>query len=464
MTKAIVWFRRDLRLQHNPALDWAIRHADDILPVFIYAPEEEAPWSPGAASRWWLHHSLAALEDRLRQFDLQLQYFRGSSREVLQNLATTTQADALVFNRLYEPRLVERDNQVQQSLECQIQVQAFDSSLLFSPGSILNGQGKPYRVYTAFYRTCLQRLNQSYPVKRDSINTHKLKTLNCMISPHANDLGSLALLDTVNWHDKFARYWRPGEQQALNRLEHFLESSVSDYAEQRDIPGLDGTSLLSASLHFGEITPQQILGELIPLLNQHHRQHQQTSIQTFIKQLIWREFAAHSLYHFPTSDSQPLDQRFDTSFWHHHKPGFTCWTKGQTGIPLVDAGMKQLWETGWMHNRVRMVVASLLVKNLGIHWLDGARWFWDTLVDADLANNTLGWQWVAGCGLDAAPYYRIFNPETQAQRFDPRQHYINSWNGIDGHTLTPVVDLRQSRQQALQRYQNHISSKPGTRK
>lgn len=461
MKTAILWFRRDLRLLDNPALNWVLHNCDRVLPIYIHSPDEEAPWQPGAASRWWLHHSLHTLQRSLSQHGLELQIFMGSSVDILRSLLQVTGARTIACNQLYEPHIQQRFNDLRGSLSTLAQFQVFHSGLFFEPGSVLNNQQQAYRVYTPFYKKSLSLLEQKYSHYRvNEINSiiNRIQPVQLAESSEIKprQLAELNLLDNHPWHNKLHHYWTPGETYAHDALEHFLESRVQRYAKQRDLPAIDGTSRLSASLHFGEITPQQIFLSLQPILHQEpqYKEH----IQTFLKQLIWREFAQHILWHFPATDMKPMNPRYPESFWQENDDQLNRWKTGTTGIPIVDAGMRQLWETGWMHNRVRMIVSSLLTKNMGIHWLEGARWFWDTLVDADLANNTMGWQWVAGCGVDAAPYYRIFNPLTQAQRFDKQQNYVSSWQNDLSRQIQPIVDLAETRTQALDRYNRLIKT------
>ncbi|MFW2372209.1 MAG: cryptochrome/photolyase family protein [Gammaproteobacteria bacterium] len=459
MSCTILWFRRDLRLQDNPALHWACENSDRILPIYIHAPQEEQ-WAPGAASRWWLHHSLQQLEQALQEYDLALYRFSGDSGKLLAEISQISGATELVFNRLYEPHLAKRDEQLCHQLEQQgINIHSFHDGLFFQPGSILNKQDSPYRVYTPFYRNIRGRLEQSYSNYRPLNSHQQLQNLELETSLAKQADKTLSLCDEHPWHDKLHQYWQPGEQSGLEIMDRFIDQTLEDYIDTRDIPSLQGTSRLSPNLHFGELNVQQIYHMLQPLLAGSLGRRAMDAAERFLSQLIWREFAHHILWHYPHSSDKPMNSRFSNRFWCNNKKDFSRWTQGNTGVPLVDAGMKQLWETGWMHNRVRMVVASYLSKNLGISWLQGARWFWDTLVDADLANNSMGWQWVAGCGVDAAPYYRIFNPLTQARRFDSESTYIDRW--LPEHNkqevLDPMVDLTASREQALQRYKQHMN-------
>ena len=460
MTCTIIWFRRDLRLHDNPALHWACENSDRVIPVYIHAPHEEEPWAPGAASRWWLSGSLQQLDQALSQYGLTLHQFTGDSARVLTEICQASGARNLVFNHLYEPHLAKRDHQLGKQLETLgIQIHSFHSRLFFQPGSILNNQGMPYRVYTPFYRKARGLLDTLYG-HYQPLNSHgHLKTLKPVTSVLTLADQPVKLLDEHPWHDKLHQHWQPGEQHGHDILDQFIDHRIGDYVEGRDIPSMDGTSRLSPYLHFGELSVQQIYLVLQPLLAGALGSKAMDAAERFLSQLIWREFAHHILWHYPQSSVKPMNTRFSNRFWKSNKNHFNRWTQGTTGVAIVDAGMKQLWETGWMHNRVRMIVASYLTKNLGIGWLQGARWFWDTLVDADLANNSMGWQWVAGCGVDAAPYFRIFNPLTQTKRFDNESKYIDHW--VPEHNKQdypqPLVDLSASREQALQRYKQHTS-------
>lgn len=458
MKTSILWFRRDLRIHDNAALDWVCNNSDAVIPVYIHSAEEEKPWAPGAASRWWLHHSLIALHRKLLDHGLKLQFFSGSSEAIILKIIEETGADSLVFNRLYEPHLSDRDQDIENRLKDKVDVVSFDSGLFFSPGRILNNQQLPYRVFTPFYKKIRPQLSPA--CSANSQPTSPLVTLKSVTVRSGQTLESLDLLDDNHWHEKLGSYWRPGEDNAYGLLDTFFDDAVEHYDIERDIPAVDATSRLSPYLHFGEITPQQIYCVLWPLLESERGAAAAKSAEVFIKQLIWREFAHNVLWHFPETSTLPMNKRYQKTFWRSSEDDFETWKNGETGIPIVDAGMKQLWETGWMHNRVRMIVSSFLTKNLGINWLDGARWFWDTLVDADLANNSMGWQWVAGCGVDAAPYYRVFNPDTQTKRFDSKFRYIDTWS--PGHAELdyphPIVDLAVSRGDAIQRYKKYITS------
>lgn len=415
MDTCLLWFRRDLRLLDNPALNWATQNSQRIVAVYIDDPEQDNPWRTGAASRWWLHHSLLQLQQQLKTHGIELQLLQGDTISTLEQVLDECDASQLVFNHLYEPYYRQQVARLQQQLHKRfadrVTLQAFDSGLFFKPGSVLNNQQQPYRVYTPFYKKLRPLLDQHYCYYR--INIPQFNGEKATPLKQALTVSQLGLLDSQPWHEKFIPAWSPGEAGAHQTLDKFLEQPVEHYQQQRDIPAVNGTSSLSASLHFGEITPQQIFISLLPLLHGDEPGIDKNSIETFIKQLLWREFAHHVLWHFPHTQNQPMDSRYDNSFWKKDEALLQRWQQGRTGIPIIDAGMRQLWQTGWMHNRVRMICSSFLTKNLGLHWLQGARWFWDTLLDADLANNSMGWQWVAGCGVDAAPYFRIFNPHPE---------------------------------------------------
>lgn len=418
---ALIWFRRDLRLGDNPALTAACALGGQVIPVYIDAPEEEGAWPAGAASRWWQHHSLAALEASLKERGSRLIVRRGPSHRALAQLIEETHATHIFWNRLYEPATLKRDQAIKQQLRAKgIEVENTNALLLFEPWEIAKHDGAPYRVFTPFWKVCLQTGITQLPLAPPQ----RLPPLRRPLK--SEPLSALGLLPEIPWDEEFYAHWTPGEAGAWQRFEHFLEEVLEKYHQQRDRPGIEGTSRLSPHLHFGEISPRQIVSQIHIQMN---KTPQLTSGgETYLRELGWREFAYHLLYHFPETPEKPLNERFANFPWNkNYTEALAAWRQGRTGIPMVDAGMRELWRTGWMHNRVRMIVASLLIKNLRIPWQEGERWFWETLVDADLASNTLGWQWVAGCGADAAPYFRIFNPVLQGKKFDPEGEYIQRW-------------------------------------
>ena len=453
---ALVWLRRDLRLADQPALHAALSRGGPVIPVYIHAPHEEAPWAPGAASRWWLHHSLQALAGEFDALGATLTLRRGSSLEQLRALARETGAGAVYWNRQYEPAITARDATIKAALrEDGLEVHSFAAALLHEPRELATGQGTPYRVFTPYWRAACKRGLERDPLPAPT-------RIPSPPSPPASDpLEALELLPRIRWDSGLAAAWNPGERAALERLQGFIEDGVGAYTERRERPDTDGTSRLSPHLHFGEISPTQILRAL------RQAGHEPTDgpAEPFVRELGWRDFAHHVLYHFPHTPEQPLNPRFEAFPWRESTQDLERWQQGRTGIPVIDAAMRQLWETGWMHNRMRMAVGSFLTRNLRLHWHAGARWFWDTLVDADLAANTLGWQWAGGCGADAAPYFRVFNPQRQGERFDPDAAYIRRFvpelaraparnihqlrPGLAADYPAPMVDLKQSRQAAL---------------
>ncbi len=433
----LLWFRQDLRLNDNPALHAAVKTKSPIIPVFIWAPDEEKPWAPGAASRSWLHHSLESFDQSLRKLGSQLILRKGPTLSTLENLIHETGANAVYWNRRYEPRVIERDQKIKTTLrEKGIEIQSFNSALLLEPWEVKNSQEKPFQVFTPFSKHCFQRIPLFETLKSPiQLPSPKKK-------PSSLRIEDLNLKPSLSWDKNFYKIWDPGEKGAQKNLKIFLENSIRAYETERDLPAHTRTSRLSPHLHFGEIGPKQVwrASQNLP---------PSKGKNTFLKELLWREFAHHLLYHFPHTPTQPLRSEFEKFPWQRNEQFLKAWQKGETGYSIVDAGMRELWQTGWMHNRVRMIAASFLVKDLLISWQEGARWFWETLVDADLANNTLGWQWVAGCGADAAPFFRIFNPSLQATKFDPKQAYIRQWVGQD-QNYPAIVDHGLARIKALE--------------
>jgi deoxyribodipyrimidine photo-lyase len=422
---SIVWFRQDLRLDDNPALKAAAASGDAVIPVFIWAPREENPWAPGAASRWWLQQSLQTLSNALREKGSRLVIRRGPALAALRALILDTGAQKVCWNRRYEPAVRERDEQVCAALrKAGVEAQDYPGTLLFEPGELRTKSGKPFQVFTPFWKCCLGKGEPQQPLAAPRSLAAPSKW------PDSLPLEQLDLEPTIDWAAGLRRAWTPGETGARQQLRKFVRQAITDYKTARDQPSIEGTSRLSPHLHFGEVSARRVWHEIRK--SQGNRaaggeRGWKRGPEDYLRQLVWREFAHHLLYHFPHTTEQPLREQFAPFPWRKNKKDLAAWQKGLTGYPLVDAGMRELWTTGWMHNRVRMVAGSFLVKDLRLSWLEGAKWFWDTLVDADLANNTLGWQWVAGCGAGAAPYFRIFNPVSQGERFDPRGKYVRRW-------------------------------------
>jgi len=482
VSATIVWFRQDLRLNDNPALAAAMKRGGAVIPLFVWDEAGAGDEVPGAASRWWLHHSLASLDAALRGRGSRLILAREPAAQTLLRLVRENGADAVHWNRCYEPRAVARDTRIKEELKAAgVEARSFNAALLHEPHEVRNKSGQPFRVFTPFWRHC-QSLAQEAPVKLPAGPIPAPDRW-----PNTLALPELDLLPRLGWADGLAAACQPGEAAALKRLKHFVAGPLADYAHDRDSPAVDGTSALSPHLHFGEIGPRQVWAAVRSLSEESGVFPVNAGAQMFLSELGWREFAHHVLFHFPESVRRAMRPEFDSIPWRRNAADLRAWQRGQTGYPIVDAGMRQLWRTGWMHNRVRMIVASFLVKHLRIRWQEGARWFWDTLVDADLANNSLGWQWTAGCGVDAAPFFRIFNPTLQGTKFDPEGAYVRRWvpelSGLDARYIhrpweapeavlqaagvrlgsdypQPMVDHAEARAAALDAFRN-MERSPG---
>lgn len=461
----LVWFRQDLRLRDNPALAFAAE-LGAVIPVFIFDTDCPGHCVPGGASQWWLHQSLSALNDSLGN---QLHCIKGNAAQLLTGFIQTHNIKRIVWNRAYEPWQIKRDTQLKQTLvEAGIEVQSFNSHLLWEPWQVLKKDQTPYKVFTPYYRRgCLSKPSPRMPVSAP-------KDLHIHYYPEIDKgIDSLALLPDINWYTTMQTMWTPGEKGAAQHLSEFLPNGAKAYKNKRDFPDLGATSKLSPHLHFGEISPNQIWYAAIHALNGNT---EDIGLDCYLSELGWREFSHYLLFHFPHIPQKNFSPKFEHFPWRSDDASLNAWQRGQTGIPIVDAGMRELWQTGTMHNRVRMVVGSFLVKNLLIDWRKGERWFWDCLLDADLAANSASWQWIAGTGADAAPYFRIFNPVTQGQRFDPQGDYVkrycpelskmpdkfihNPWDApqnilnyagvkLGANYPKPLVDLKASRQRAL---------------
>ena len=461
----LVWFRQDLRIKDNPALQAAC-DSGSIIPVFIYDKSAPSVAQLGGASKWWLHHSLMSLNESLGG---NLLCFKGCAKDILFNLATTLNVDAVMWNRCYEPWQINRDKNIKQQFQNEnVECKSFNGSLLWEPWTIHKSNGDPYKVYTPYYRKgCLVAENPRFPLSTP-------EPLDCAPVEHEEQLSieQLALLPTISWDKGISKTWTPGEQGAEKRLQRFLTRAAEHYRDLRNFPSAPGTSMLSPHLHWGEISPNQIWYATLDRFNGMEKE----GIDTFLSEIGWREFSYYLLYHFPELQTKNFSSKFDVFPWRDDPEGLARWQKGNTGIPIVDAGMRELWQTGYMHNRVRMIVGSFLVKNLLIDWRHGEQWFWDCLCDADMASNSASWQWVAGCGADAAPYFRIFNPVLQGEKFDKEGEYVKKycpeltkvpkkfihkpWDApkdiLKAVNVTlgedypqPIVDLKESRERAL---------------
>ena len=416
----VVWFRQDLRLQDNPALTAAA--TGQVVPVYIWAPQEEGDWPPGGASRWWLHQSLTRLDQALRQRNSRLIVRRDSAVSALLSVVRATGARRVVWNRRWEPHARAVEAEVRRALAAEgIETDDYESALLVDPDNLSTRSGGYYQVFTPFWKALQQLSEPGSPLP-----VPQLVPLSGGWPPSLT-IADLGLLPTPDWAQGLRDTWVPGEDGAHRVLEEFLGHAVGRYHATRDCPEPAGVSHLSPYLHHGEMGPRQVWHAVRAANAERGANLETLDPDGFLRQLAWREFAHHLLAHLPETIAHPLRPEFSRFPWRDDRSDLRRWQRGHTGYPLVDAGMHQLWQTGWMHNRVRMVTASFLVKHLLLSWQHGARWFWDTLVDADLANNTLGWQWTAGCGADAAPYFRIFNPVAQGERFDPDGAYVRRW-------------------------------------
>ncbi len=425
----ILWFRNDLRLGDHRALTAAVNTGAQIILLYVLDDETPAPtpaptpaeWKMGGASRWWLHHSLAALANDIAKKGNKLILRRGPAREIVPKVAAECGAGAVYFSRHYEPSSVALEADLKALLEERgITCKRFSGALLREPEDIRTKAGDVFKVYTPFWRALSSEFTVGKPVAAPAAIAPPAQL------PKSDSLASLELLPRkLDWPEGLAAEWSPGEAGANARLDAFLEGAMKDYADARNRPDLPGTSRLSPHLHFGEITPALCWyrsGQAAARTPGSDKGH-----ETFLKEIVWREFAHTLLFYWPNLPEVPFRPEYLAFPWLENASHLKAWQRGQTGYPIVDAGMRELWRTGYMHNRVRMITASFLIKDLLVPWQRGEAWFWDTLVDADLANNAAGWQWVAGCGADAAPYFRIFNPVTQGEKFDPNGDYVRTW-------------------------------------
>jgi len=464
----VMWFRQDLRLSDNPALTNALEDGKT-LPIFILDNVNSKEHINGAASKWWLHHSLTKLNKSLKN---KLVFFSGNPIDILDEIHKQFEISNIFWSRCYEPWRIKRDKKIKKYFNDQnVNVNTFNGSLLWEPWNIAKKDGTPYKVFTPYYRKgCLNSDKPRMPLPAPnlsnliSIDNHNLK------------IEDLELMPKHDWYNKMTSLWSPGEEGAHSKIDEFISNGLNNYKEGRNFPSNKNVSQLSPHLHFGEVSPNQVWYRA---KTKEGKLGIKKDLDHFLSELGWREFSFNLLYHFPFLPKENLQKKFDNFPWDNDKDKLKKWQKGLTGYPIVDAGMQELWQTGYMHNRLRMVVGSFLVKNLLLHWHHGERWFWDCLIDADLASNSAGWQWIAGSGADAAPYFRIFNPITQGQKFDPDGKYtrkylpvlnelpdkflFNPWEApedvlrsagvkLGENYPLPIVEIGSSRQKALEAF------------
>ncbi len=412
----VCWFRDDLRLSDHAALQAAIKSGRPLLALYVFDDINSKSWTLGQAGRWWLKRSLQALHESLVSLGGGLCLRRGDPGIVIPDFLAETGAEALYYCRAVEPWAREVEKRLQAELQATIEIAGFPGNSLFEPEQIKTSGGTPFKVFTPFWRACLKQPEPAlFETLPNKIHFHP------HIPESEDPEGLFETADTISFEGDF----KPGEAGAGQALESFLDEALERYRDERDRPDLNATSRLSPYLHFGEISPRLIWHAVKAF--QSVRADISVGADSFLRELGWREFCRHLLFHWPEIPQKPMRERFSDFPWRRAPSLLQAWQQGQTGYPIVDAGMRQLLHTGWMHNRVRMIVASFLVKDLLQPWLDGETWFWNRLVDADLANNAAGWQWVAGCGADAAPFFRLFNPVLQGKKFDPDGLYVKRW-------------------------------------
>lgn len=433
----MVWFRHDLRLADNPALSAACATGQQVVCLYVFDEDTPGNHAMGGASRWWLFHSLRALQSDVRRLGGQLILRRGPCAKMVAETVAQLKCGEVHWNRRYDKAGIAADTEIKSALEADgVRAVSHKANVLFEPWEVKNGSGEPYRVFTPFWRAARAlgidtQVLSAPPRLNDGARSDGKGPVSSDVSSDLLDDWDL-LPSRPDWSCGFSPVWTPGEAGAQRRLQQFLGTGLSGYGHDRDIPSVEGTSRLSPHLAFGEISPRQIAAQTLahaaaigedPGMDS----SPDAGVDKFLAEIGWREFSHSLIYHNPDFPTQNFQPKFDHFPWANDDAALTAWQRGQTGYPIVDAGMRQLWATGWMHNRVRMIVGSFLVKHLLLDWCHGERWFWDTLVDADIANNAAGWQWIGGCGADAAPYFRIFNPITQGEKFDPDGIYVRRW-------------------------------------
>ncbi len=411
----IHWFRLDLRLNDNPSLDQLSKEVDKIIPIYIYDENIEI----GNASKCWLEKSLENLNNQLCKFESKLYIFKGNPKKIIHKIITDKNISSLSWNRLYDKYSIKRDKEIKSFLiKKSIDCNTFNGYLLSEPWEVKNKSGNFFRVFTPFWKTNFEiLLNKKLPLSSSTKYNFYKKDISSDLNIQELKLN----IPKKEWMNRILSYWDIGENAAKLKIKKFINKNLNNYSIGRDLPYADFTSKISPHLHFGEISPQRIFNEVmkskIDVVNK----------KKYLSEIGWRDFSYNLLFNYPEMTDLPIQSKFIKFPWLKDKKNLINWKLGKTGIPIVDAGMKELYKIGWMHNRVRMIVGSFLTKNLLLHWKEGERWFFDTLVDADIGSNTAGWQWISGSGADASPYFRIFNPILQGKKFDPKGQYVKKF-------------------------------------
>ncbi|MGI3776823.1 MAG: cryptochrome/photolyase family protein [Janthinobacterium lividum] len=468
----LLWFRQDLRLADNPALTAALADGGPVLAAYVLDESAGGRWAPASASRWWLHHTLESLAVDLASRGASLVLRRGPATETIAALARECGATQVHAGLMHEPWARARDAETTEALAAQgATLHLHQVSTLYAPDQVKTKTGSVYGVYTPYAKAC-RALGEPAPPQPAPDRIPGAKP------PASDALASWGLLPSrPDWAGGMRETWTPGEAGAHGRLDTFMKRGVAGYDQDRNIPGRDTTSMLSPHLHWGELSPNQVWHAA-------RAAGSGKALDVFLAELLWHEFSAYLLWHRPELPDAPLRPAFAAIPWRTEPAELQAWQRGRTGVPIVDAGMRQLWNMGWMHNRLRLITSSFLVKQLLVDWVAGEEWFWDTLVDADLAANSVSWQWIAGCGVDAQPYFRVFNPVTQAGNFDPDGDFVRRWvpelkdvptrwlhapweappavlakAGVTlGETYPhPVVDLGEARQRALDTFRRTVA-------
>ncbi|MED2186608.1 deoxyribodipyrimidine photo-lyase [Bacillus wiedmannii] len=468
--KIIVMFQKDFRVYDNPALFKAVQ-SGEVVPVYVH----DETFSMGSASKWWLHHAIIDVQKQLEALGSTLIIRKGNTQEEILSLIEQLGITAVYWNICYDPDRLQSNKKMKMMLEGKsIICKEFNSHLLLEPWIIKKKDNTEYKVFTPFYNAF-----QKQVIHKPISKVQRIKGGNSL--PASLSVSELHLLPTIRWTSHIESIWDPTEEGAYKTCKKFFSSKLASYSEGRDFPNENAHSMLAPYLSFGQISVKFMYHYLVNESTERQCSLFEKQVNSFIRQLIWREFSYYLLYHYPFTVYKPLNKSFEHFPWNNEEELLTVWQKGETGYPFIDAGMRELWQTGFMHNRARMAVASFLVKHLLIPWQEGAKWFMDTLLDADIANNTMGWQWVAGSGADASPYFRIFNPITQGEKFDKDGEYIRKWvpelrdmpnkyihkpweapehilqkaNITLGHTYPlPLVDHKAARERALCAYKS----------